>query len=177
MKMKTLLLLLVVLSAALLLFACTASEDAAPEDVPAADDGVDTTLPEVEPEVEVAPSAPVEPRVDTEVDTSAAATIYVRGADGYSPDAVTVQVGQSVQFINDNDPEANRGDRHLSLLIEHVAKKDAASITDASTSYSTVELPEFDVGEFHTHTFEEAGTYEVWTLRYYDSPRAVITVE
>ncbi len=146
--MKRLILLLSVI-ALLVLAACETVPEAPP-------------VVEEVPEVEEVPAAPSEPAVVTPpvqeqavvpVQPAASGQIQILGAQGFSEDTITILAGHTVEFVNQNPSETD------------IVKSAVIVIEDKATGFD-LNSKTIQDQESYTYTFEEAGTFTVWTVGY-----------
>ncbi|MBT4446017.1 hypothetical protein HOA92_02425 [archaeon] len=147
--MKKLIMMVLLVFSVFLIISCAPVEEVAEE--------VAEEVEEVA-EVEVVEEPLGEPEMDSEemADELVYATsgdIDIYGFDGFSVDAYTLSVGESVVFVN-----MNTEDDPISIVTLTFQDQENKRYFETST--------QFDIGESYTHTFERAGNYLGWTVGY-----------
>ena len=104
-------------------------------------------------EAESEPAAATEEAVVEEpVEAGVKEQVQILGSEGFSPEKLTIKVGDTVVFVNKAPPADKVKD--AVLVIQNVETKQ--SITPGKILY----------GKSYEHTFDKAGTYSVWTVAY-----------
>ncbi|MEK6969589.1 MAG: plastocyanin/azurin family copper-binding protein [Nanoarchaeota archaeon] len=115
----------------------------------------DAALPVVGEASEPAAEAESEPETVVEeavVEEPVKEGIQIIGSDGFSPEKLTVKVGDTVVFTN------------KALPADKV--KDAVLVIQNTQTKQTKTPGKIFYGASYEHTFDKAGTYSVWTVAY-----------